>query len=269
MRLNKLLLALAAIAMFTFSSCQKEESIAMTEAPVSEAVMAKIEKLGFNIQAQGVQRVEGGYIVEGDIMIDDHILDASFEEIALRVGDEEQYRTTNLVGGLPRTIRVGITTSLPTSYVTALDEAIRRFNAESLRLKFQRVSSSPNITFSPAPSGATYLASAGFPSGGNPYNRVLMNVSALGTNPGTNYLATVMAHEMGHCIGFRHTDYMSRQYSCGGSAFNEGASSVGAIHIPGTPTGPDPNSWMLACIGRGSNRYFNANDKTALRYLYR
>ncbi|WP_342039377.1 M57 family metalloprotease [Pontibacter indicus] len=38
--------------------------------------------------------------------------------------------------------------------------------------------------------------------------------------------------------------------------------------MPGTPTGADPNSWMLACIGTGVNRYFNANDRTALRYLY-
>ena len=40
---------------------------------------------------------------------------------------------------------------------------------------------------------------------------------------------------MGHCIGFRHTDYMNRAYSCGGSPANEGASSVGAILIPGHP----------------------------------
>jgi hypothetical protein len=85
----------------------------------------------------------------------------------------------------------------------------------------------------------------------------------------TNYIATIMAHEVGHCIGFRHTDYMSRRYSCG-SGGNEGQSStgVGAVHIPGTPTKGDPNSWMLACIGSKVNRPFNSNDKVALNYLY-
>ena len=83
-----------------------------------------------------------------------------------------------------------------------------------------------------------------------------------------NYLATILAHEIGHCIGMRHTDFADRSYSCGGSPTNEGASTVGAVHIPGTPTGPDPNSWMLACIGSGQNRPFNANDKVALNYLY-
>ena len=61
---------------------------------------------------------------------------------------------------------------------------------------------------------------------------------------------------------------MDRSYSCNGSPVNEGDGGVGAILIPGTPSGPDANSWMLACIGNGINRPFNNNDKTALSYLY-
>jgi hypothetical protein len=79
-----------------------------------------------------------------------------------------------------------------------------------------------------------------------------------------------MAHEMGHCIGYRHTDYMNRAYSCGGNRSNEGQAKngVGAVHISGTPTSADANSWMLACIGNNVNRPFNTNDKTALNYVY-
>jgi len=62
---------------------------------------------------------------------------------------------------------------------------------------------------------------------------------------------------------------MQRQYSCGGQPVNEGASTIGAVLVPGTPSGPDPNSWMLACIGSGQNRPFNTNDVTALKYLYK
>ena len=61
---------------------------------------------------------------------------------------------------------------------------------------------------------------------------------------------------------------MNRSISCGGSAVNEGDGGVGAIHIPGTPTTSDPNSWMLACISASGDRPFNNNDKTALGYLY-
>src|SRR5699024_4807462 len=100
---------------------------------------------------------------------------------------------------------------------------------------------------------------------------VKVNTRAIGsvsTASQINYAATIIAHEVGHCIGFRHTDYMDRSYSCGGAYSNEGASTVGAIQIPGTPSGPDAGSWMLACIGSGQNRYFNKNDVTALGYLY-
>jgi hypothetical protein len=174
MKTTRLLTFIAMIAMFVFSSCQKDVEGEVTANEISPLTMAKISAMGFN--TDNVQRTEGGYIVEGDIFFSDSDLNVSMETLALRVGEEEQYRTNNLVSvGSGRTINVAITTSLPSSYVTALDEAIRRFNAENLRLKFRRVSSGYNILVSKAPSGATYLASAGFPSGGNPYNSIVMN----------------------------------------------------------------------------------------------
>ncbi len=261
------ILAMLAMLAVGFYSCTKDDAATSSDNLVSAEVLTQIRQLGFS--TNDVIKEDDVYIVEGDIRLHETDLLRAWQEKALRVGEAEQYRTTNLVGGLPRTIRVAITTSLPSSYVTALNTAISRYNAESLRIKFVRVSSYPvDILVTKAPSGATYLASAGFPSGGNPYNQILVNSTYLGSNPGTNYLATILAHEIGHCIGFRHTDYMDRSYSCGGSYYNEGASTVGAIHIPGTPTGPDPNSWMLACIGTGQNRPFNANDKVALAYVY-
>ncbi|HYC28186.1 MAG TPA: M57 family metalloprotease, partial [Chitinophagaceae bacterium] len=163
-------------------------------------------------------------------------------------------------------ITVSVSSRLPSSYVAATDEAISRYNALGLLITFQRVSSGGNIDLVKA--GGNFLASSGFPSsGGAPYPQVKINTNQLSGQPQAT-VASVIAHEIGHCIGFRHTDYMNRAYSCGGSAVNEGASTVGAVLIPGTPSGPDPNSWMLSCIGSGQNRPFNANDKVALGYLY-
>jgi hypothetical protein len=184
----------------------------------------------------------------------------------LRVGSEEQYRTYNLVTGVPRVINVSIESRLPSSYIAALDEAIGRYNAEGLLITFQRVTSGAHIAI--VRGNGNFLASAGFPtSTGNPYSQVKVNSNAIGNQPQST-VASILAHELGHCIGFRHTDYMNRSFSCGGQAVNEGASSIGAVFIPGTNAGPDPNSWMLSCIGSGQNRPFNANDKTALGYLY-
>jgi hypothetical protein len=73
----------------------------------------------------------------------------------------------------------------------------------------------------------------------------------------------VIQHEIGHCIGFYHTDYMVAN-ACGGTGISP---IVNPIHIPGTPTGNDPNSFMIQCIW-GQNRTFNGNDIIAMNYLY-
>jgi hypothetical protein len=259
----KKLLSMATIAMVgTILSCQTEDGV-VSKKEVSPETLAKISKMG--LSTQNVQILDDGYLVEGDIMLHDHDLNGGHDGKYLVIADEEQYRTTNLVAG-PRVIRVSISNKLPSSYVAALDEALARYNAQNLTLTFQRVSSGADINL--AKGNGNFLASAGFPtSSGAPYGQVKVNSNAIGSQPQST-VATIIAHELGHCIGFRHTDYMNRSYSCGGSPTNEGASTVGAIHIPGTPTGPDSGSWMLSCIGSGQDRPFNSNDRTALSYLY-
>ncbi|GAA4376450.1 M57 family metalloprotease [Hymenobacter koreensis] len=267
MFVNRLFTACAVLALsgLSLASCQKKEEV-LTNEQASEEVLTQIRALGFS--TADVQKTQDGYLVEGDIMLSAADLTGSSNAKLLRVGEAEQYRTTNLVNaGSGRVIKISISSRLPASYVAGLDEAINRYNAENLLLTFQRVSSGADIAL--VSGNGRYLASAGFPtSAGAPHNEVKINAQAIGSNPSASYLATILAHEIGHCIGFRHTDYTDRSYSCGGATSNEGASTVGAIYIPGTAVGPDPNSWMLACIGSGQSRPFNANDKTALNYLY-
>lgn len=257
--LKKVLSVLTIMGVVVLVSCEME-NVSKNEIPQSD--LNKIAQLGFG--TSDVQRVDEGYLVEGDILLTSETLNSPASHTLMRIAETEQYRTTNLVNG-PRVITVSVSSQLPASYVAALDEALARYNAENLTLTFQRVSSGADISL--VKGNGQYLASAGFPTGGNPYGSVKVNSRAIGSQPQST-VASILAHEIGHCIGFRHTDYMSRQYSCGGSAVNEGASSVGAILIPGTPSGPDAGSWMLACIGAGQNRPFNNNDKTALSYLY-
>jgi hypothetical protein len=266
MKLNYSLKLVIAAAVIGFSSCSVDDE-QVEKATVSKETLSKIFDMGFG--TNDVQVVDGGYLVEGDIFLSDEQLNTKHNHKLLRVGETEQYRTTNLVNaGTGRNITLSIDPSLPATYVTALDAAIARYNAQGLLITMSRVASGGNIYLQAAPKSAQYLASAGFPTNGNPHNNIKIATRHIGTNPDQAWFTTILAHEIGHCIGFRHTDYMDRSYSCGGSYSNEGASTVGAIHIPGTPTTADATSWMLACIGSGQNRPFNANDVTALNYLY-
>lgn len=257
----KKLLGLAVLATVMFS-CQKQEVPA--DAPISEDVLAAIQKAGFSREA--VIRDGNGYIVEGDIYLDDNSLRNPTQWGTLTIAETEHYRTNELVSaGTRRNITISLSSRMPSSYAAVVDEVVRRYNAENLLLTFSRVASGGNINLVPA--NGSFLASAGFPSGGNPFGEVKINTRSLNGQPAAT-IASVIAHEVGHCIGFRHTDYMNRAYSCGGTPTNEGASTVGAILIPGTPAGPDADSWMLACIGSGQNRPFTANDRVALNALY-
>lgn len=261
------------LTVFLISSCKKEsrEENGEGKKEVTQTIIDQIHRLGLSTKNITVLE-EGKYLVEGDIIVTKEQLDNRTDAQFLRVGEEEQYRTINVVRAVPRTIRVRFSgywnSSILPVYTSALDVALGRYNALGLNLSFQRVSSSSSAEISLfVTAGVPYLASAGFPTAaGEPYNQILVNTPAIVNIQ--NYIASILAHEIGHCIGFRHTDYMNRSYSCGGTPVNEGDAGVGAIHVPGTPTNPDARSWMLACFIAGEDRPMNSNDVTALKYLY-
>ncbi|MBL0274111.1 MAG: protease [Chitinophagaceae bacterium] len=243
------------------TSCTKSVKETAQE-EISDATLAKIQSHGFGIST--VQKTEEGYLVEGDIILTEEFLNSAPGGNLLRIAGNEQYRTTNLVTGLPRNITISSSGNVNANVSNGINAAIARYNAENLQITMTRVASGGNINIRIVNGGVYRIC--WFPSGGNPYNEVKFNKTY--QNYSLNFVTTVIAHEVGHCIGMRHTDYMDRSYSCGGSPSNEGASTVGAILIPGTPSGPDAASWMLACLSATTNRPFNANDKTALNYIY-
>jgi hypothetical protein len=255
-----------AAAAFLFTACQKDVKDVVQE-EISPETLNQIAKLGFS--KQNVQKVEEGYLVEGDIILTPDRLNMRSTSPNLRIAGEEQYHTFNLVSvSGSRNITVSVSGSVSAAFSVAIDSAIRRYNQEGLDVTFTRVSSGGNINIRIVNTGQ-YIASAGFPDDqGNPYPEI--KYAKKYTSYSNGFMTTVLAHEIGHCIGFRHTDYMNRSYSCG-SGGNEGqeTTGVGAVHIPGTPTGPDAASWMLACLSSSTNRPFNSNDRIALDYLYK
>lgn len=241
---------------FIYSSCKKSTATS-TPDEVSAEVKAIIKSHGFDVS--DIQKIPEGYLVEKDIIYTEENLRLGLQNSG--VPQEEQYRTASLVTGLPRTITIRLSSGINTSFwSTVLQNAVNRYNAVGLRLRFSVVSSTSSANITVYPISGTG-GSAGFPSGGNPYSRINMGTGI--ASCGTNTATTVLAHEMGHCIGFRHTDWFNRSFSCG-----TGGSESSAIHIPGTPTTAVSGSWMLACYACGGNRPFVSSDVTALRALY-
>jgi hypothetical protein len=201
---------------------------------------------------------------------DAHVtLEASREMLQPGKESAEQYRTTNLVGTGVTKICVNPTSTF-NSYSRlsqGLDLAIANYNGLGLRITFARgptTGCTANITAT-ITSGAG--GSSGFPSGGAPYGTINIGTGLQSYSVDVN--EHVITHEIGHTIGFRHTDYYNRSISCGGSATNEGDGGVGAILIPGTPsTATVGASIMNSCFRSTETGEWTSSDITALNYLY-
>jgi Dual-action HEIGH metallo-peptidase len=260
-------------------SCKKTSTDELAPTGLSSEDRGLVASAGFNSN-WAEKTAEGDYLIEGDILMTKAQLQEMVgvpSEHELVIANNEHYRTTNVVstpGSGTRNITVRLGAGFPSYYSTALNSALARYNSYGLRISFTRVSSGGNIVITGSALGTTSTGgcilgrASGFPTGGNPSPGFTLSTSSCAVS----YLNTatkadeVIAHEIGHCIGFRHTDYMSRA-SCGQNS-NEGSAGIGAVYIPGTPTtvSGSYNSWMMACTN--GNAGFSSADGVALNFVY-
>ena len=280
--------------LFAFTSCEQDQAIATTSADfqnvnfitdVNEDGQTDLpaidfeEALGehsdhasanyFDAERVEITRPDGTvdvrFIVEGDIEL-------TKEELETLQGFdaemEKQYRTNNLVSDNNISV-IGYTGSgynLTNKMRTALQWAVNNYNNlntnKTFTLSFAARTNADIVVYRVINNNGAG-GKAGFPSGGRPYKWVQIYNGM--NNYDTNTNEHVITHEIGHAMGLRHTDWFSRQ-SCGQSG--EGAGSNGAVLIPGTPSGFDANSVMLACFGANEDGEFGYYDRVALERIY-
>jgi hypothetical protein len=280
MKKNRLFKVMCSLALgaTVLVSCESDSQTVPQDQGI-EQISEKLVSLGFNVDMLHETTFNGqqGYAVEGDIFLTAEEINSMMpaHTISNHEVKTEHYRTNNVVSA-PRTISVYMDAEFNSTMQAAFDDALARYNALGLGLTFQRASSEGADIDVLSEKLKRYMGytilgrSAGFPDEyGNPATPIVLNSDVYNPRRGSipADAATVIAHEIGHAIGFRHTDYMDRSFSCGGSYSNEGPSDVGAVYIPGTPSGPENGSYMLAC-SNGTDRPFTAGDVTALNTVY-
>ncbi|MFP2896217.1 zinc-dependent metalloprotease [Corallococcus sp. 4LFB] len=230
----------------------------------NQEIVSNLIEAGF--PADDIMVADGQVYVGRDAQVS---LEASREMLQTGKETQEQYRTTNLVSSTVKKICINPTSTF-NSYSRlsqGLDLAIQNYNQRGLSFTMARGPTSgcsANITAT-VTSGAG--GSAGFPSGGRPYGTINIGTALQSYSVDVN--EHVITHELGHTIGFRHSDYYNRSISCGGSATNEGSAGVGAILISGTPSNATVGgSIMNSCFRSTESGEFTSTDITALNALY-
>ncbi|RYF16837.1 MAG: hypothetical protein EOO42_16215 [Flavobacteriales bacterium] len=265
-------------------TCKKDVVVPIDNTKITQDVLSKLKAAGFDT-SEGLKKTEGGYMVEYDIFMSDSLINNLSSNFKVKIPlsatnlkgkvqskDVNSHYTSNHLlitnANSQRNITVFMDPSFGSFLQNALDQALQRYNDLGLSITFSRTTNSSNagIRIS-AVNNESYLMSAGFPYGnGDNYDKILVNVDYYNSSSNRADAISTFAHEIGHCIGFRHNDFMNRSFSCGvGGSENYG--STGANYVPGTTSGPSAGSWMLAC-SNNLDRPFTLDDIVALRIVY-
>jgi len=265
-------MALLCLALATAITACKKQSFT----PASEDdVVTYIKSLGF--RQSDIKDMGNYYVVDGDMLFDKRVtIDASKKKIDLTKLSATRLKTeqTSTGGSVGiSNVVVQIDPSM-SAYQTEIQGAMNEWNSVSSGLTFTLYNgtTSPNITISDNSSlGAYVCGEALFPVNGLPGSQVYIATGYMASMSFTSaQIQYVISHELGHTIGFRHTNWYYSGESQTGT--DPAGTFVGAYQIPGTPYqyGYDPDPTSIMNGGQCGNSYtsLSSYDQVAFQYLY-
>lgn len=242
---------------FVFSCKKQDASKGSPDQEQTDKVLSRILEMGF--AKSSIVEYEDHYIVGGDIM---------FPKKPSTVGNPgkvKQYRTYNLVSQDRTLIRVYLDNNFVSIYnnvSAALDEAIAAYkNSINSEILFVRTTDPAQAHITVTRDnliGTGVCGLAGFPYADGRAFDVVRISETLASGLNHSKLVFLLAHELGHNIGLRHTDWF----------FNgEAANPDGAVQVPGTPSS-DPLSVMNSGTCGFSWGGFPTGDVNAVTGMY-
>jgi len=239
--------------------------------PGADAVFQSVVDMGFSPTA--IKDKGDYFLVEGDIMILKSQLRRTGKIspgiVHVPGGPMFQTTTNNLVNpGRTEYMNVDLSelASLP-EWAAAARDAMNQWNSiVGSRLRFTESAGPVHVrfyTYHDQSGDETYTAArATFPSGGNPGSSVNINLGFYTYLP-PSAKVFLLVHELGHTVGFRHTNWSNNPCVPG----SEGVGSDGANQVSGTPP-EDGSSVMNGCTAGQEWNGFSFYDRVASRVRY-
>jgi len=232
---------------------------AVIQQDIPSVVLTKLKDLGFDINQNPVIATDNGYIVEGDVLITKKRLE--------QIEDGKQNQFEALVS-CDNVRNIKIKNSL--GDVTAGKEFKRALDLwndiNGATVKLVEVTSNPDINVRAKRRSEDLGFASGIaemPSNGKPGFEIILQLEAPlldGTPKSSKQWSNVIAHEIGHTIGFAHTGKDVRTFE-------------GTTLIAGTPDDDNQSIMLPGNTVRNFNFVLNTdklseNDKKAVAILY-
>jgi hypothetical protein len=231
-------------------------------APESELALLQRQVAALGFRSDMIEDHGSFVLVEGDI----YLSKAQLRTVTPTNGADPlapsfQYRTTNLVTSANvRDIVVDVSgLSSQSAWQTAARDAMTHWNGTGSNVQMTEGSSGVDITVATTCTSSNVAAYASFPASGNTGPTIYVNTCFAYSTTSAQKVHN-MVHELGHSIGFRHSNYTQQ---------GESAGTEGAVLISGTPTsGNATGSVMNGGTALNSWAGFATSDLTAVRAIY-